>query len=128
MCIRDRAIGDEDRAPRCGESVDVSAFQYAELPGQIGALGMQTQPASYLVDVLLHLLVRQQGRSSEQVGGDAVAYFDLIRFVYGFARLLCFSRDTQRFLKIKIEGASRKRKQQADGEKYQCAVEHGLFS
>jgi len=66
-------LGQENVAARRREGVDVVAFDHAEMPGQIGPLALQGDPAADPVDIALQAVVAHQGCGAEQVAGDLLA-------------------------------------------------------
>ena len=75
----DQAFGDEHVAAGCGKRVEAVVIENGEGPGQVGAAGLQADPASQLIDVALQLHVGMQGLAAQQNRGQLPADFHFLR-------------------------------------------------
>src|SRR5688572_2535605 len=83
----EQAAGDENRAARHREGIDVGGLEHAELPRQVGTLGLRREPAADMVDVALHARVGHQRRRAQKARGDVLADRDLLGLVDFLHRL-----------------------------------------
>jgi hypothetical protein len=72
---------DQHVAARRGEGIDRGGVEHAEMPRQVGALGLHRDPAPDAVDVGLQLGVRHQGRRAQRAAGHLAADRDLLGLV-----------------------------------------------
>ncbi|MNC87676.1 hypothetical protein D3C83_34180 [compost metagenome] len=78
--LRHQPARDEDVPAGRGEGVQLRRVEHAELPRQVGALGLRGEPAADAVHVALQALVGDERRSAEQLRGELAADLDLLLF------------------------------------------------
>jgi hypothetical protein len=64
--------------PGTAKGVELRRLHHAELPWQVGALGLRREPAADAVHVALQVLVFRERRGAEQARGHVLADLDLL--------------------------------------------------